>query len=669
VTVIKNDAVYPCGTQESFPSIADSNGNLLSNSAHSYYECANKGICDRTTGTCGCFDGYSGSACQFAACPTNAQGSCSGHGTCQSAKTIAAGDTSNIYNLWDEHSTLGCVCDPGYSSADCSERTCKYGADPLYSDDEANPRVFNNTLIIYTQASAVTVFGTYAIVFTDNSGKAWQTAPLSINAECKDYVNGGGATVTGLITVLEGLPNNIIPAGSIRCLKSDSLLTNGTTTAEPFPKGNAASYANVYMAAKFTLVFTQTFGELPPLQLNFYLDGSRPTLYTSETTVPTLGYYSFSNGFSGEDTDYVPDLCEGVTATLTLTTTSSLYYYKLVVDPTQTGLLKTCLGNSNGNDAVNLEVYNWQYGSAQNPHLIKLIETTPDVPSFIDPKQCHYVPNLSPMNNICVGDVLLADGVTSTSQTTTTTTTTACNNFNPPGFYAVLEYDTASSEFRIYTRAGQDYNLLSTGATTEFYLFTTTGYLNRVNAFVDGYTNYGGPGSGTILYPAPSLITNVITSIKNNINNLYNGNVDCASNPALSNSATDCLKKGDLTMFFSTSMTQLSFNANPVYPQIYTVGKVSRTIPTSDSTTSDSLNQITLDKPINAVFTSYRTLAYSKVVGDTSASIYKFYPPAIPVTYTSMCSGRGICDKNSGVCQCFAGYTSDNCAVIDALAM
>lgn len=36
--------------------------------AHSPAECSNRGICDRKTGTCDCFEGYSGIACNRSKC-------------------------------------------------------------------------------------------------------------------------------------------------------------------------------------------------------------------------------------------------------------------------------------------------------------------------------------------------------------------------------------------------------------------------------------------------------------------------------------------------------------------------------------------------------------------------------------------------------------------------
>jgi len=53
-------------------------GDYAQDEGHFYMECSNQGLCDRKSGLCECFDGYSGRACQRQACPED----CSGHGVC-----------------------------------------------------------------------------------------------------------------------------------------------------------------------------------------------------------------------------------------------------------------------------------------------------------------------------------------------------------------------------------------------------------------------------------------------------------------------------------------------------------------------------------------------------------------------------------------------------------
>ena len=93
--------------------------------AHSLSECSNTGYCNRQTGICDCFTGYTGSACQRSKCPND----CNRRGMCLALKEISLyygpdydtsrstttpeneGDGLPIeYSKWDNSSQVMCAC-------------------------------------------------------------------------------------------------------------------------------------------------------------------------------------------------------------------------------------------------------------------------------------------------------------------------------------------------------------------------------------------------------------------------------------------------------------------------------------------------------------------------------------------------------------------------------
>jgi hypothetical protein len=124
--------------------------------AHEYYECSNKGTCDRATGECQCYPGYGGAACQRSECPN----ACSGHGTCEYLTDLSGGYTST---MWDVNKIQGCKCDGGWSGFDCSLRMCPRGDDPLTpcppagssaSDGQCDGQIWTITLTFATSLAA-----------------------------------------------------------------------------------------------------------------------------------------------------------------------------------------------------------------------------------------------------------------------------------------------------------------------------------------------------------------------------------------------------------------------------------------------------------------------------------------------------------------------------------
>jgi len=635
VTVVLNDAVYPYGTTEQYPASKDSNGQVFTNSAHYYRECSNKGTCDRSAGTCSCYDGYSGSACQRASCPTTSGLLCSGHGTCETIKTIASWDNGNIYNLWDESATMGCVCDGGFAGADCSEKLCKVGTDPLYYDDFANVRYSNYTYQIYTKTSA-TITGNYSLVFYDAYDEDWQTEPIAITADC-----------AAVITALEGLPNGVIPSNSVRCYKDAS---GSYADNEIIATSEISSL--FFIKTRFTISFPKNVGKLQQPDINIHLDGSRPTLYTDEAS-STLGWHVYPNGFVGENDDLVPDICEGVLVTLTA---ASNYNILAPENTQQLKALKKCLGDSDSDSTNNVDVYNWDFGTVTNPHLIKLIETTQDN-SLLTTDQLRDDSLLDyPVTRLC-------DSMNTYLQRMYKTTGDGsgwCANMNPPGFYAVVYY--SSSIFKVFTRSQADYS-----ATTKFHLFTSKGYLQLVNSNTQVFTDTVSMTINQKIDHFHSKTLHLVNSTSTYSNFL--GQIDCETAAIGSYGSTDCLNKGDQVLLLNTAATTAQFAANPKYPNIYTVQKIFRDEKTwnndigGNADNEVARHKIVLDYGVNTRY-SYTNLAST----NTAASIYKFHP-ASTYNYVGACSNRGLCDSSTGLCTCFSGYTGDNCGTQNALAV
>jgi len=221
-----------------------------------------------------------------------------------------------------------------------------------------------------------------------------------------------------------------------------------------------------------------------------------------------------------------------------------------------------------------------------------------------------------------------------------------CNNDNPPGFYAVLYYNPKDDSFNILSNPKIHYS-----ATTTFSVFTTTGTLSSASTTVKSYTTY----TATVIDgTAPANIVNDVTSWYSRV--IYTDlGIDCEFNK---DARRTCIKKGDYIMIVDTDPTSTK---NPRYPNIYQVMKISKEPLEHTGGVENIRYQIVVDVGLNA--------RYEQVgAGANTVRIFKFTPPATPVTYAAECSNRGICDTTTGVCGCFSGYTGDDCSVMNALA-
>jgi len=197
-------------------------------------------------------------------------------------------------------------------------------------------------------------------------------------------------------------------------------------------------------------------------------------------------------------------------------------------------------------------------------------------------------------------------------------------------------------------------------------VFTTQGYLNRVSRYGDIYTtttkswtdynsnvlisSYRGAADTGIIFAGGD---NIPTSD-------WLGNIDCETHTPDDITYEDCLDKGDYVFFFSTEGTTQNYRSNPKYHNLYQVEKIYRSV-------EDAKNKIVLDKHVNFQFKLSDSAAASAFASDARLRAYKFYPKAA-VTYVEQCSGRGICNNDEGLCECFAGYTNDDCSVQNSAA-
>ena len=630
-TVLKGSQVYPYGTTEQFPNMITSAGSPLTETGHYYMECSNKGICDRKSGDCECFDGYEGSSCQRASCPND----CSGHGTCETIAELAEDEFDNVYALWDKDMTLGCSCNAGYTGADCSSRACKYGIDPLYIDDESTARVASSTYIV-RPGHGNAVSGTYSIKFYDVFGEDYKTAPLEAtdDTSCLDVV-----------TALEALPNTVIPQGSVHC--SDYAGTFDSLLGSYAYDGDNGGYH------MYSLTFTGNPGYLKPLEIDTYLDGTRETAASNGTAV-------WSDGMTGEFIDYFSTQCEKVYVTLEMVgaadvnddnddaantnglSKSPTFWKNLNVyakiDPnsltaTESKLLKKCLGDSDGFTSNNIEVYDWDYGADKffyessydtymmsgTPHAIKLVKDSP-------------------------------------------------NDDYDGGKFALIWYNNKDDVFYLATKASD--------TESSYVIYTTDGVAERVYVDTNSDSKYNQTGEDAATAYFSQFEKTLYMSM----------DVSCETGTVL---IEPCLEKGDLIIitdanwgqtqwnplanvkkFFGADTTSSYLDGFADTTDLYTITKIWKAEETSTTSTIEDKFRITVDKSINW---DGSTLADPDGDGTSNTGyvqILKFTPAATGnYEYVSMCANRGLCNSDDGLCECFKGYTNDNCDTQSSLAV
>jgi len=200
---------------------------------HNYAECAKKGLCNRESAECSCYEGYEGKACGRQTCPNN----CSGHGTCEYMSELSYGVVYNEYfdasttalsglgtggksftdNSWDIDKARACVCDGGWTGISCMEKMCPVGNDimdviPTFDETSGVGMTGHGNEV--AQVQKITLFDadlsnanfaskTFAIQFTSKLNETFVTQPISwdlTDSVLEGYIE----------SALKMLPNKVI---------------------------------------------------------------------------------------------------------------------------------------------------------------------------------------------------------------------------------------------------------------------------------------------------------------------------------------------------------------------------------------------------------------------------------------------------------------------------
>lgn len=217
-------------------------------------ECSSMGDCSRIKGTCKCYDGFEGVACEIMSCPTN----CNGHGRCFSLREAASTDddtdlhVATTYDLWDADRIFGCVCDEGYTGYDCSLRTCTKGQDGRLTHA--------STMADEAQTFACTgTSGTFKLKFRGETTGAISYAAIPTTA-----AESGASVGTGLGESLESK------------LEALDVIDQVTVTVASSATGAICDVDG----ATFVVTFTHQHGDLPDLQI-VQTSGVTPSLSSS----------------------------------------------------------------------------------------------------------------------------------------------------------------------------------------------------------------------------------------------------------------------------------------------------------------------------------------------------------------------------------------------------
>ena len=151
-----------CSMRECAKGVAWADKASDTNTGHQTVECSAAGHCNRATGNCECFPGFSGHNCQRLTCANacNMRGVCSTINDIHTVYGMDYFDTSTrlsgadltkadgspeTFTSWEKDSVTMCDCPIGWTGFDCGERMCPKADDPLTTGQSARKFVLSVT--------------------------------------------------------------------------------------------------------------------------------------------------------------------------------------------------------------------------------------------------------------------------------------------------------------------------------------------------------------------------------------------------------------------------------------------------------------------------------------------------------------------------------------------
>jgi len=196
------------------------------------------------------------------------------------------------------------------------------------------------------------------------------------------------------------------------------------------------------------------------------------------------------------------------------------------------------------------------------------------------------------------------------------------------GYYSLLNYD--ETDWTVYHSPG-----ITDG--TEMDIHTTDATMQLVFDDVTTGTHYDDTSSDTAITIETSTIGDTSFTLD-----------DDASCEYGASTLSNCLQKGDVIMLAASDRGVVS----AVSGEFYTITRVW----TKQSSSADTVTyHVSVDHALNNDFDD--GFVYVLETGDETFE------------YVSECSNRGLCNGEEGQCECFKGYTNDNCDTQSAIAV